>query len=277
MPHSLWEEKIWGDSRFEPGLTPVIAQGEKLIGIAMGVVLGNDLAALKLIAVHPSHHRQGVGTQLMEYLENQLRERGQQRWVLGASPPNYLWPGLDPGYTAGSRFFDKAGFHWTEETVHMTVSLLGATLPDSNVEVYLEKIGCRVRRAKPKDRENVRSCLSEIWPSWAVEVDSAFEQSPISLHLAWEDETIVGFSAYDCNNLGIGWFGPMGTLETHRKLGLGRLLLRRCLADLAEQGKTSAVIPWVGPIAFYRHAVGAQVARRFICGEKELKPHNPQS
>jgi mycothiol synthase len=46
----------------------------------------------------------------------------------------------------------------------------------------------------------------------------------------------------------------MGTTPPCRGLGIGRILLWRCLNDLRDAGHETAVIPWVGPIGFYsRH------------------------
>nr|WP_256862898.1 hypothetical protein [Microbispora sp. GKU 823] len=55
----------------------------------------------------------------------------------------------------------------------------------------------------------------------------------------------------------------MGTAEAARGLGVGRVLLRRCLADQAAAGQTSAQIGWVGPLRFYSRTVGARTERVF--------------
>ena len=101
------------------------------------------------------------------------------------------------------------------------------------------------------------------WPAWRGEVTNALRNDPISLHLALDPEGVLGFAAYDTNNLGMGWFGPMGTVPAAEGQGLGRVLLWRCLRDQKAQGHAAAIIPWVGPIAFYRRYAGARIARRF--------------
>jgi GNAT superfamily N-acetyltransferase len=55
----------------------------------------------------------------------------------------------------------------------------------------------------------------------------------------------------------------MGTAESARGLGIGAVLLRRCLRDLRSTGARSAEIGWVGPKRFYSLAVGAAVGRVF--------------
>jgi hypothetical protein len=84
------------------------------------------------------------------------------------------------------------------------------------------------------------------------------------------DQVVVGVErqVHDGNNRGLGWFGPAGTLEPHRKKGLGECLLAHCLADVAERGQPTTIIAWVGPVAFYRRACGARVERTFLLLER---------
>ncbi|NUP67682.1 MAG: GNAT family N-acetyltransferase, partial [Nonomuraea sp.] len=66
------------------------------------------------------------------------------------------------------------------------------------------------------------------------------------------------------------WFGPMGTAPDARGLGLGGVLLRRCLADQRAAGQASAQIGWVGPLRFYSRAVGARAERVFWLYRRDL-------
>ena len=53
------------------------------------------------------------------------------------------------------------------------------------------------------------------------------------------------------------WFGPMGTAPAGRGLGIGGVLLRRCLQEQKQNGYPSVQIGWVGPVGFYHRACGA--------------------
>ena len=81
---------------------------------------------------------------------------------------------------------------------------------------------------------------------------------------------MIGFAAHDANNVGTGWFGPMGTAPEFRGRRIGEVLLKRCLADTRAQGLTQATIPWVGPTEFYERTVRARITRRFVRLEKRL-------
>jgi GNAT superfamily N-acetyltransferase len=84
---------------------------------------------------------------------------------------------------------------------------------------------------------------------------------PPAVHLALRDDRIVAFSAHSAQNREWGFFGPMGTTPAARGHGLGAVLLMRCLEDLRKAGYGRAVIPWVGPIAFYAANVPCRVER----------------
>jgi len=100
-------------------------------------------------------------------------------------------------------------------------------------------------------------------PAWREEVGCAYTNDPLSLYLAWADDTVVGFATYHGNNVRTGWFGPMGTAPAYRGRGVGAVLLRRCLRDLKHQGLAHAIIPWAAHIGFYEQHAGARRSRTF--------------
>ncbi len=62
----------------------------------------------------------------------------------------------------------------------------------------------------------------------------------------------------------------MGTDPAARGLGVGAVLLRRCLRDLRQRGLGRATIAWAAALPFYERACGATVERRFRRVEKAL-------
>lgn len=184
--------------------------------------------------------------------------------------PNYLTPGLDVRYTMAMLFFLKHGYERFGETYNLTVDLTGQTFETERAEAALAGRGVTIRRARPDDQVALTALLEIHWPAWKAEVDKSLLPDPPSLHLAFYDDQVIGFSAYDTNNLNSGWFGPMGTDPDYRSLGIGEVLLKRCLGDQKDQGHRSAIIPWVGPISFYAHHAGATIDRVFYRYEKHV-------
>ncbi len=98
----------------------------------------------------------------------------------------------------------------------------------------------------------------------------------------------VGFAAYGQHSIRFWWldawwdrpdvgiFGPMGVDRRLRGLRLGAILARRALGSLKEMGYAQAVIPAVGPVAFYEKCCGARVVERLSRrGPRETERQDP--
>ncbi|MEM1056451.1 MAG: GNAT family N-acetyltransferase [Bacteroidota bacterium] len=267
----LWREKVWDEPHPVARLGAVM-EGET-VGVAMGAMWeppNETRGTVKLIGVAPEHRRRGIGGALLREVEAALAVAGAETIRVAECSPNYLVPGVDLRYTPGWLFFGKHGYENVGEAVNMHVDLRAEEWNTSAKEHRLADQGVEVRRATEADRVAVMAMLAENWPAWQPEIANTFAQDPVSLHLALRAGAVLGFSAYDANNVGTGWFGPMGTAPEARGLGIGGVLCRRCLRDLAAQGLQAATIPWVAPVGFYAHYAGAHVSRVFHRFEKRL-------
>ncbi|MFN3596015.1 MAG: GNAT family N-acetyltransferase [Rubricoccaceae bacterium] len=273
---ALLHEKIWGDPDFAPRRALVAEAAGALAGFGMGVRWGapnETRGTIKLLCVAPEHRRRGLGGALLAALEQALVAEGARTLRIAESSPNYLAPGLDVRHTPGWLFVQKHGYARVGEAFNMTVDLAAEAWSTAEAEAALAARGLAVRRAASEDRLAVMALLEAHWPAWKPEIGRTFTNVPISLHLGARAETpgrILGFAAYDANNIGTAWFGPMGTDPGERGLGLGGVLCRRCLRDLAAQGHVRATIPWVAPVGFYAHHAGAHVSRVFHRFEKAV-------
>ena len=84
--------------------------------------------------------------------------------------------------------------------------------------------------------------LKTHWPSWRDEVRCAYGNDPVSLHLASIGAQVIGFAAYHGNNVGTGWFGPMGTDPAYRGRGIGGQILGELEGWAAELGFARAIL-----------------------------------
>ncbi len=127
----------------------------------------------------------------------------------------------------------------------------------------LASAGVALRSAPPGERSEVIAFVREHWnDAWAWEVAQA-----AGCHYATRQGEILGFAAWGARPR---WFGPMGTAEAARGLGVGGVLLRRCLEEQAAAGQRSTQIGWVGPVRFYAKTVGARVERVFWLYRRSL-------
>ena len=269
----LLDEKVWADPAFDADVALVAEEDGALVGFGMGVLWPTSdvlRGSVKLLAVAPEHRRQGIGGRLLDLLEDGLRARGATVARIAEASPNYLTPGVDVRYTPGWLFVQQQGYQRIGETYNLDVDLTAEDWVTDADEQRLAAEGVTIRRAEAADHAPMMIFLDQHWPAWRGEIAQAFANDPISLHLALRGDAVVAFSAYDSNNLGTGWFGPMGTDPAARGLGIGGVLLRRCLGDMKAQGHPRSVIPWVGPVGFYAHYAGATIARVFHRFEKAL-------
>ncbi|MBK9940994.1 MAG: GNAT family N-acetyltransferase [Kouleothrix sp.] len=228
------------------------------------------IGTVQLFATDPNYQRQGHATQLLAMLEQRMRGDGLSWLRCGNFAPSYFWPGVDLRYTPGLCMLLRAGFHRKGDAVNMQVDLHARNWDTAAEEAHLRSQGFSIRRLQPGDRPAFAAWLQSTWGSiWQWEALSTYENQPISAFVALKDDQICAFAAYDTSSFRNA-FGPTGTAEAQRWHGLGRVLLYRCLRDLAEQGYAHAEISWVGPISFYARTADAQINRAFYWLEKEL-------
>ncbi len=261
-----------------------VVSDEKLFGTdprpsrLMGVVDGGEVVAVmaqagrwvKLLAVAPTHRRQGLGRSLIEAAS--LASPGQPI-RLGDHPGNYLSPGLDVRYSDGRAFAARLGFQELGEVENLRVPLTDNPLVNEArsqaADAGAVGLGYVVRRVGPADRQLVLDYVERAFAKvWAFEVAHALDGPCHSVHAVFSDGQPVAFAAADGNNQGLGWFGPAGTDPAHRGRGLGEAMLLRCLLDVREL-PDGGVIAWIGPKAFYARVAGAVEDRRFVSLERD--------
>ena len=139
-------------------------------------------------------------------------------------------------------------------------------MPDMLVKLYeLPAIrpnplldGIDLRRALAPEKHMVLRWIGATFGEhWVSETDAAFARQPVSCFVAVEKNTPVGFACYDATMR--GFFGPMGTDESVRGRGVGKVLLLMALHDMWAQGYGYAIIGGVGPAEFYTKASGAVI------------------
>jgi GNAT superfamily N-acetyltransferase len=205
---------------------PVVTVFDDFLGCA--VTCGKYL---RLLAVHRSHRRRGIATQLLR----DAYARGAR--VVGAEGGNYFTPGA-PVALAG--FFERFG-RKTAETQNLIVECGGHAA------------------ALESERDRVLAFIKrEFGTIWHFEASNAE-----ALHYLEHNGDIAGFAAHSANNRGLGWFGPTGVAKHLRGRGYGTQLLRASLADMRRRGYDHAIIPWTDALDFYAKACGATIHERF--------------
>lgn len=129
-------------------------------------------------------------------------------------------------------------------------------LPDLEPALTLcRQQGVVVRGALAPERPALVRWVTEHFPFWAEEVNSAFAHVPVRCFLAAREREILGFACHDI--IRKNFFGPTAVLESTRRAGIGRALLLAALHAQRSDGYAYAIIGGVGPAQYYANAVGA--------------------
>lgn len=271
---NLLAEKIWEDPDYCEPLGLAAKYDGQLVGMACSVVRQSGTSRkgyVKLLAVHPNFQGRGFGKEILKEAEKRLLDQTVEAIRPCESAPNYLYPGIDVRYTKALLLFESLGYEKIGVTYNLEVDLLTQGYDSrDNFQQYKREDGITIRRATDHDQSSLETLLDQHWASWNAELEIAMKNDPASVFLALMEDKVIGFAAYDCNNLDTAWFGPMGTDPDYRGRGIGAALLHCCLSDLKWQGHFHAIIPWVGPVKFYARHVGAQISRVFHRYEKKF-------
>lgn len=267
FPLDQLREAVFEDMDFDRALLIAAWANGALAGAIAGVRRG-ERGHAKLFAVAPEWRRRGIGSRLLGELEDRLGQRGARTCRIFHDAPYYLRPGVDFRLTDMVSMLERRGYEQKHAACNMVVDLTHARLDTSEAEVSLATRGIVIRRLEHGDRDHL--AVAAMSPNWRVEVARSFRRAPISTHIALQGDAIVAFATHSVS--GPAQFGPMQTDPSLRGLGIGALLLRRCLADLRSAGFPRCDIQWVGPKGFYADHVGARIDRCFWQYEKALAP-----
>jgi predicted N-acetyltransferase YhbS len=257
------------------------ADGASLAGVVLASLSHRDptLGHLDLVAVHPRLRRRGIGRALLLAAENALAGRGAVEVLIAGNMP-YGWPGIDVRYTPALCAAMALGYEQDSAAWNMTAELTPGSPALRDTGPALARLASgeiTVRRAGSADLPALDTFIrANFTTGWAWEVRQSIGRDRAGCHIALRESTgpgsgepeVLGFAAYGA--LRPSWFGPMGTAPSAQGLGIGGVLLRRCLADLHAAGYDRAQIGWVGPVPFYSGAVGAYIERVFFLYRKEL-------
>lgn len=276
MTRDLLTRRLFAAPDADPELMLAVRDGDgRMAGMACAgrprpAKEGSPESGVRWLGASPGEGADAVAASLLEELEPRLRRQGARRARLMATPPYYLRPGVDMRETGLIAALLDMGWRHSQTHFNMTVRLAAVDLRANSTLNGLESAGYRLRRADPDDTHRTREFMDAHWGAeWRDEVMLAFDEDPITLFLAEQGDTLVGFAAYEVNQC-LGSFGPTGVLPEHRGKGLGRRLLRACLADLRHRGRAVCEIGWVGPVAYYHRICAAELGPCYLVFEKDL-------
>lgn len=244
---------VWDDD--DPGCVLATAGGDAAVAVVTREADERRVGYIKLLAVHPSAHRRGVGRSLLGEAETWLFDQGATAVVPGPSAPFYLWPGVDVRWTAAQCLFESAGYRVQGAIRNLSFPASHRSEPPPGVELR--------RVLEDADASAAVGFCTRHFPNWVPEMKRGIEHG--ACFLAWstdEPPVVIGFGCHSVNRL--GWLGPMGTDRSRRLAGVGNALLGAIAGDVRAAGLSSVEVAWIGPFGFYAKSAGASVSRTFM-------------
>lgn len=277
ISEDIFCSKVLLDPNFEAAHLPVAVVDGRVVGFVLGITrqvpfflqgLEPEKAWITAFGVHPEFRRQGIGKKLFEHLLEQFSREGRKD--IGISPyvPNYFAPGMDvKAYPETIKFLETLGFKTLYEAISMGADLTGFQIPPEILEreKYLhEKEGVTI---KPVTAEDLPDLLPFIvkhfgwdWHRHARDyLLEYFSDSPhqVCFLVARQHGEVVGYCQQRRER-----FGPFGVNAEKRNLGIGRILLFRCLKEMGSKHNFYAYFLWTDENAARLYSLAGFKRRR---------------
>jgi GNAT superfamily N-acetyltransferase len=242
-------EKTFDAEDFRRSLCVGAFAGRNLVGVGSAVAYPGSSrlrGGIRVLAVSPHARRQGHGTSIVRYLEEELRRIGASGTVLMATPGNYLMPGIPVDWECGMAFAESAGYQLSGITENHTIELSPESMQRARA-VADRRRDCRytVRRVEHGEESELTRLVEREAPLCMREVSIALSASPAGIFIASDNASIVGFCAVEANNVGWGTIGPALVTATVRGRGLFERLFVASLMDLQSRGFARADACWI--------------------------------
>jgi mycothiol synthase len=284
---ALFRTKVLLDPNFDSMHLPVAVANGRVVGFALGLArqvplasqgLEPDDAWITAFGVHPDHRCKGIGRALFDRLLEQFAGEGRERVSISPYVPNYFVPGVDVhAYPETVAWLEALGFETLSRPISMGAGLTGFRIPERVLELehrLAAEEGVTVEPASGKDIPDLMPFIQEHfgWDWHRHAQDYLLEYFGASPHLvcflvARQRGEVVGFCQQRLER-----FGPFGVRPDKRNLGIGRVLLFRCLAEMSARHNYYAYFLWTGDDAARLYGTAGFVRRRtFAVMQKTLK------
>lgn len=251
LSDTLFRTKVLLDPNFLPENLPVAVVDGHVVGFALGLTrqmplftqgLEPDKAWVTAFGVHPDYQRQGIGRALFECLFERFQAQGRKTVDLSPYVPNYFVPGVDvAAYPGTITFLENAlGFKTLYQAISMGADLTGFQVPPEIVDLQnrLEREqGVTIKPVMSADLPELMPFIVKHfgWDWYRHGQDYLLEifgdtPNQMCFLVARQHGEIIGYCQQRRER-----FGPFGVNLERRNLGVGRVLLFRCLEAMSAQ------------------------------------------
>ena len=282
---ATFRRKVLLDANFEPDGLLVAEQEGQVVGFCLslmrrvpleGLGLEPDKGWITAMGVVPKARGQGVGQALVTGALDLFRRAGRQSVSVAPYAPNYFVPGVDvERYAEGLAFLHAHGFATVTEAISMDANLVLLDLSGLDArEVRLAQQGIVVRCLTPADQPALLRFLRDhMYGDWLrhareLLVDASRGLATLeNFTIALRGDEVVGYCQFEGEH-----FGPFGVRSDLQGMGIGTVVLGRCLQTMRRHGHHNAWVLWTSEDTAEKvyGKFGFTVTRRFAVLRKEL-------
>jgi ribosomal protein S18 acetylase RimI-like enzyme len=230
--------------------------------------------------VHPSLAGRGVGTRILELLEERVRE-------LEPSWPEDVPVTVECAHLVGDErapeLFASRGYARARSYFRMVVDVTdpgpGPVWPEG-VELRpldVDRDGARVHEAYEETFRSEWGHRPRSYDEWRVRTFDWSRFDPSLVTVAWDGDRVAGFALAYTKRMGDwGWIGSLGVQSAWRGRGLGLALLRESFERFRQADETTVALGVdvenpTGATRLYERA-GMRVLYQADVWQKELRP-----
>lgn len=232
--------------------------------------------SIQFVVVKPEFQRCGIGTRLLDTALDYLQQQGIKDIHLGSGASTYLWPGVPQNLPQACKFFKKAGWAYSEESVDMVMDLNQFILPGEIIN-RVEKSGIKLVTAHSDNYPQLLIFEDENFPNWSTYFRSAtVGESQESILIAINKNNqilgsvLVGKKSVIWNQIlgnNVGTLGALGVKETARGQGVGLALAAKATEILKEENLDKSYLGWTWLVDWYGR-LGYKVWRKYYLSHK---------
>jgi GNAT superfamily N-acetyltransferase len=244
-----------------------IHNGE-VVGFALACAVTNDpsitLGWVSAIAVHPSAQRQGIGSELLIWVEGWLKEKGCKRIRIGGNLRPFL-PGLPYAMRENTVFFEKRGYQSPSSQLYEYD--VARSLKDYQ-PIYAKPAHADLVPMQPGDEHLLFEFLHREYPGrWEFEArefvkNVGHASEFLLLRINGEIHGFCRLTLSDSERpierfypqrLPQPWgqFGPLGLSKAARGHGLGGYLIDAAAVHMQSLGVDGCVVDWTSLVQLY--------------------------
>lgn len=274
----IFRTKVLLDPNFQAAHLPVAVVDSRVVGFVLGLTrqvplflqgLEPDKAWITAFGVHPDFRRMGIGQALFSNLIDQFAAEGRTQIDISPYVPNYFVPGVDvQAYPETITWLEHAvRFKTLYQAISMGADLTGFQIPPDirDLETRLrESEGVTIEPVSAADLPDLMPFIVKHfgWDWYRHAQDYLLEYFGDSPHhvcflVARQRGDVVGYCQQRRER-----FGPFGVNAEKRNLGIGRVLLFRCLAEMSARHNYYAYFLWTGEDAARLYALAGFRRRR---------------